>query len=261
MNKAKLTTVFAAGVVLAIASTASANVFDDFDDNSLDGSKWGTHTTDQVGAAPNMAVTEENMALTLTEGGTIFTRQNFNSDDGLVTASGEFTINTLNDRLFFYFDAGGFGSQANFRHGGLVYFIFGNNAGGFIGDDLRMQNDTGGSAGPRPPTEVFNSIANVVADSTVLEFTATADPTATTFSLGVASGDTSGASGSALWTGTITGPLSFNHAMRRVAFSNNSSGNKTLVLDNFSVTPEPGSIALIGLGALMLGAARRMKRS
>ena len=249
-----------AGVVLAIASPASAAVVDNFDDNSLDASKWGTFLKP---SRPNQTVTETGGKIELFDGATLYTKQSFNPNNGTITATGELTPDALSERLFFGFWGGNLGGQANERSSGLQWFIFGNNSDGFNGDSTRLENTAGGSGGfttsNNPPPISVNDLEGVVAGTTILDFTMTANSSLSTFRLEPNAADTSGATGAAEFYVTFDGAPLFNHETAYVMFENNNG--RTLVLDNISVVPEPGSMALIGLGTVLMFLTRRVKQS
>jgi len=223
--------------MLALSCAASAlELFDDFNDNSLDTSKWGTWTSHST---LNQSVTEANMELTLEAGGTLYTQMSFDPvNPGGVTASGDITLNQLSDRLFFYTHGGTLGTEDNERHGGLRWQIFGGPGSGVHLDEVRLRNHITGSVSFN---EDMNTLQGIVAGQTLLHFTMFADGTSATFEITPATNDTSGASGQFLASATGLQTLSWIHPERYVMFQNNGANNVFMNMDDLriSAAPEP----------------------
>jgi hypothetical protein len=214
---------------------AAREVSDDFNDDSLDLTKWGVfaeHTS------LNDSVTETNMMILIEEGGTLHTEDSFDPETpGGVTATGKVILHNLNDRLFFYFYGGDLGRHDNQRHGGLRWQIFGNgtNSPPLFLDEVRLKNQKTGGINPDLYGEDENTLTDIVPRVTILQLTMFAEGTNSTFEFVPATNDTSGATGRFAASATVEGPLSFEHRERRVLFQNNGAGNATMDMDDLLV--------------------------
>ena len=223
---------------------AAREVFDDFNDDSIDLLKWETFTGHTL---LNDSVDETNMMILLGEGGTLLTQASLDPNSpGGVTASGKIKLLNINERLFFYFFGGSLGQQDNQRHGGLRWQIFGNsgpNPSGVVLDEVRLKNHTSGVV---TWGEEINTLRDIVAGTTVLEFSMFAEGTNSTFEIRPATNDTSGASGEMVGSATVEGPLTWDHSERFVMFQNNGAGNAFMEMDDILVrSGVPGFIGEI----------------
>ena len=215
---------------------AAREIFDDFNDDSLDLIQWGVFANH---TGLDDEVTETDMMVVLKEGGTLFTEDSFDPETpGGVTATGKITLRYLNDRLFFYVYGGSLGNHDNQRHGGLRWQIFGNgtNSPPLYLDEVRLKNQKTGGINPSLWREDENTLTGIVEGSSVLQFTMFAEGTNSTFEIVPATNDTTGVSGRFAASATVVGPLDFEHPERRVFFQNNGAANAAVNMDDLSVS-------------------------
>lgn len=241
----------ASAALVLTAGTANAAVVTDFSSFSSATSNLLTSPNTRTQAFTTTTGVGTNSVIATATGGTGAGQAVYLSDN--------FSLTTVGSRI-----SASLGSLAGTAHGSqgiglavassdaitsrqnLVLFFFRNNAGQEVG--FSTINDAG--TGPAASVINFGGAALAYPDSIFIERTAT----------GYKLGSITGVTETIHYTPTIgLGDVTANGTAVGI-YSDVRNSNNVNTLTNFShVVPEPGSLALVGFGGLLIGSRRRRK--
>jgi len=242
----RLAALLALATAFPALASATTILSDDFNDNSLDATKWTTYTA----VAGTSKVVEADGRLAITDRGYLVTKNTYDPDDyaGGITITGQWTPGSADDHLIV-------DTRANITHSA--------SASGLISDGLVFLGYNSGtmqiraySGGSRLDATYLNTAtttgALAISAGTTYNFTIV-DNGATSLSFTMTQADNASNTKtvtSSLKAGMDPATLTGNH----ISFANKEVPSHTCSYDNIMVTtiPEPSTIVLFVTGLIGL---------